>query len=95
MIKLADVVISCSGVLTGQCLAGFRYPEYIGFLNNKTTFQVLKSRLVVRTKGLEPLSHCWHQPLKLARIPIPPRPHKISRQTILGSWGLGKKEKIV
>lgn len=40
---------------------------------------------VVRTRGLEPPSPCGHQPLKLTRIPIPPRPPHIGEKEGLRS----------
>lgn len=29
---------------------------------------------MVRMEGLEPSRHCWHRPLKPARLPVPPHP---------------------
>jgi hypothetical protein len=31
---------------------------------------------VVRSSGFEPPRYCYRQPLKLVRLPVPPRPHR-------------------
>ena len=31
--------------------------------------------ILVRSSGFEPPRYCYRQPLKLVRLPIPPRPH--------------------
>jgi hypothetical protein len=41
---------------------------------NVEHFRILKS-IVVRTRGLEPPQPYGHYHLKVARLPIPPRPH--------------------
>jgi hypothetical protein len=31
---------------------------------------------MVRSSGFEPPRYCYRQPLKLVRLPVPPRPHR-------------------
>src|SRR5215468_2062492 len=31
---------------------------------------------LVRSSGFEPPRYCYRQPLKLVRLPVPPRPHR-------------------
>src|SRR5215469_1322629 len=35
-----------------------------------------KKRRMVRSSGFEPPRYCYRQPLKLVRLPVPPRPHR-------------------
>ena len=47
---------------------------------------------MVRSSGFEPPRYCYRQPLKLVRLPVPPRPHRArctnpNRQRILLSNG--------
>src|SRR5215469_2996891 len=35
-----------------------------------------KKRNLVRSSGFEPPRYCYRQPLKLVRLPVPPRPHR-------------------
>jgi hypothetical protein len=51
-----------------------------------------RARSLVRSSGFEPPRYCYRQPLKLVRLPIPPRPHSeederkyIRRRGILGA----------
>ena len=32
--------------------------------------------ILVRSSGFEPPRYCYRQPLKLVRLPVPPRPHR-------------------
>lgn len=47
------------------------------FLRRKT----FKCRRLVRSSGFEPPRYCYRQPLKLMRLPVPPRPH--TRNTLI------------
>ena len=47
--------------------------EYLLVENNSESYQ--RKFVIVRTTGLEPARTIVHQPLKLARLPIPPRAH--------------------
>lgn len=42
-------------------------------------FTRAKKRGMVRSSGFEPPRYCYRQPLKLVRLPVPPRPHKTFR----------------
>jgi hypothetical protein len=37
--------------------------------------------ILVRSSGFEPPRYCYRQPLKLVRLPIPPRPHSDEDET--------------
>jgi hypothetical protein len=39
----------------------------------------LPARRLVRSSGFEPPRYCYRQPLKLVRLPVPPRPHRGER----------------
>jgi hypothetical protein len=38
--------------------------------------KISSSEILVRPSGFEPPRYCYRQPLKLVRLPVPPRPHK-------------------
>src|ERR1700689_694675 len=40
-----------------------------------------RARSLVRAGGSEPPRYCYRQPLKLVRLPIPPRPHSDEDET--------------
>ena len=40
-----------------------------------------KPWILVRSSGFEPPRYCYRQPLKLVRLPIPPRPHSNEDET--------------
>jgi hypothetical protein len=40
--------------------------------------QGVKKRRMVRSSGFEPPRYCYRQPLKLVRLPVPPRPLRIN-----------------
>jgi hypothetical protein len=40
-----------------------------------------RARILVRSSGFEPPRYCYRQPLKLVRLPIPPRPHSDEDET--------------
>jgi hypothetical protein len=40
-----------------------------------------KPWILVRSSGFEPPRYCYRQPLKLVRLPIPPRPHSDEDET--------------
>src|SRR6185437_12203718 len=45
-----------------------KFSRYFGY-------QVLASEFLVRSSAFEPPRYCYRQPLKLMRLPVPPRPH--------------------
>ena len=40
---------------------------------------------LVRPSGFEPPRYCYRQPLKLVRLPVPPRPHVVDRDSLTAS----------
>ena len=53
--------------------------EHRGFLISK--------RILVRSSGFEPPRYCYRQPLKLVRLPVPPRPRtRYSASPIIGAF---------
>ena len=42
---------------------------------------IRKAWILVRSSGFEPPRYCYRQPLKLVRLPIPPRPHSDEDET--------------
>src|SRR5215472_2024634 len=40
---------------------------------------------LVRSSGFEPPRYCYRQPLKLVRLPVPPRPHRAGTLLILSA----------
>jgi hypothetical protein len=57
-------------------------PSKYAVLSGKTTIfvelQGFKKEMV-RSSGFEPPRYCYRQPLKLVRLPVPPRPHRGKR----------------
>jgi hypothetical protein len=53
--------------------------ETIVFPGKTSIFEDLLriEKKVVRSSGFEPPRYCYRQPLKLVRLPVPPRPRKI------------------
>jgi hypothetical protein len=45
--------------------------EHRGFL---FALRFALNRILVRSSGFEPPRYCYRQPLKLVRLPVPPRP---------------------
>ena len=43
------------------------------------------SESLVRSSGFEPPRYCYRQPLKLVRLPVPPRPHRGEKDILTGS----------
>jgi hypothetical protein len=37
---------------------------------------------LVRPSGFEPPRYCYRQPLKLVRLPVPPRPHIVDKDSL-------------
>lgn len=38
--------------------------------------------ILVRSSGFEPPRYCYRQPLKLVRLPVPPRPHVVDKDSL-------------
>src|SRR5262249_53264432 len=50
---------------------------YAGNTRQENTQLIRKIRgSLVRSSGFEPPRYCYRQPLKLVRLPVPPRPHR-------------------
>src|SRR5580704_9319940 len=48
---------------------------------------IRRARSLVRSSGFEPPRYCYRQPLKLVRLPVPPRPLTLAaRETIIGAF---------
>jgi hypothetical protein len=55
----------------------------IGALRDIGVRQDLQKRRMVRSSGFEPPRYCYRQPLKLVRLPVPPRPHRWKASSIV------------
>ncbi len=42
----------------------------------RSPIDLIVRKALVRSSGFEPPRYCYRQPLKLVRLPVPPRPHK-------------------
>jgi hypothetical protein len=51
----------------------------------KTACVNYTSESLVRSSGFEPPRYCYRQPLKLVRLPVPPRPHRGEMDILTGS----------
>jgi hypothetical protein len=48
-------------------------------LSTPQFYDILVEKKMVRSSGFEPPRYCYRQPLKLVRLPVPPRPHRGKR----------------
>ena len=48
----------------------------------------------MRSSGFEPPRYCYRQPLKLVRLPVPPRPHRGENYIVAAPKKSGKTREI-